>query len=155
MEISLIVLSISLLVCLFFIGKLYSKSTDLQNEISKMKSEVEWSKKEVERANKAQEELVSIDPGDKAIIPNYGLQHTETKEDFHVTYEVEIVEVSTEKVKVKAVDFTSNDKFARDPNHKQAIINFLQDKWVNRKDIELIVDDSMRRDRKLKQILDN
>lgn len=155
MEISLIVLSISLLVCLFFIGKLYSKSTDLQNEISKMKSEVEWSKKEVERANKAQEELVSIDPGDKAIIPNYGLQHTETKEDFQVTYEVEIIEVSTEKVKVKAINYTSTDSFAKDPKHKQAIINFLQDKWVNRKDIELIVDDSMRRDRKLKQILDN
>ena len=155
MEISLIVLSISLLVCLFFIGKLYSKNTDLQDEISKMKSEVEWSKKEVERANKAQEELVSIDPGDKAIIPNYGLQHTETKEDFQVTYEVEIIEVSTEKVKVKAINYTSTDSFAKDPKHKQAIINFLQDKWVNRKDIELIVDDSMRRDRKLKQILDN
>jgi hypothetical protein len=155
MEISLIVLSISLLVCLFFIGKLYSKNTDLQDEISKMKSEVEWSKKEVERANKAQEELVSIDPGDKAIIPNYGLQHTETKEDFQVTYEVEIIEVSTEKVKVKAINYTSTDSFAKDPKHKQAIINFLQDKWINRKDIELIVDDSMRRDRKLKQILDN
>lgn len=155
MEISLIVLSISLFVCLFFIGKLYSKNTDLQDEISKMKSEVEWSKKEVERANKAQEELVSIDPGDKAIIPNYGLQHTETKEDFQVTYEVEIIEVSTEKVKVKAINYTSTDSFAKDPKHKQAIINFLQDKWVNRKDIELIVDDSMRRDRKLKQILDN
>lgn len=155
MEISLIVLSISLLVCLFFIGKLYSKNTDLQDEISKMKSEVEWSKKEVERANKAQEELVSIDPGDKAIIPNYGLQHTETKEDFQVTYEVEIIEVSTEKVKVKAINYTSTDSFAKDPKHKQAIINFLQDKWVNRKDIELIVDDSMRRDRKIKQILDN
>ena len=155
MEISLIVLSISLLVCLFFIGKLYSKNTDLQDEISKMKSEVEWSKKEVERANKAQEELVSIDPGDKAIIPNYGLQHTETNESFQVTYEVEIVEVSTEKVKVKAINYTSTDSFAKDPKHKQAIINFLQDKWVNRKDIELIVDDSMRRDRKIKQILDN
>lgn len=155
MEISLIVLSISLFVCLFFIGKLYSKNTDLQDEISKMKSEVEWSKKEVERANKAQEELVSIDPGDKAIIPNYGLQHTETKEDFQVTYEVEIIEVSTEKVKVKAINYTSTDSFAKDPKHKQAIINFLQDKWVNRKDIELIVDDSMRRDRKLEQILDN
>ena len=153
MEISLIVLSISLLVCLSFISKLYSEKDKLQNEISKMKSEVEWSKKEVERANKAQEELVSIDPGDKAIIPNYGLQHTETKEDFQVTYEVEVLEVSTEKVKVKAIDYTSTDSFAKDPKHKQAIINFLQDKWVNRKDIELIVDDSMRRDRKLKQIL--
>ena len=147
------ILSFSVLLSLIFIGKLYSKNLDLQKELSKMKSEVEWSKKEVERANKAQEELVSIDPGDKAIIPNYGLQHTETKEDFQVTYEVEIVEVSIEKVKVKAIDFTSSDKFARDPNHKQAIIQFLQNKWVNKKDIELIVDDSMRREAKLNQIL--
>ena len=146
MEVALLVLSLSVLVSLIFIGKLYSKNLDLQKELSKMKSEVE-------KVNQAQEELVSIDVGDKAILPNYGLQHTDTKEEFQVTYEVEIVEVSTEKVKVKAIDFTSSDKFARDPNHKQAIIQFLQNKWVNKKEIELIVDDSMRRDRKLKQIL--
>jgi len=146
MEVALLVLSLSVLVSLIFIGKLYSKNLDLQKELSKMKSEVE-------KVNQAQEELVSIDVGDKAILPNYGLQHTDTKEEFQVTYEVEIVEVSTEKVKVKAIDFTSSDKFARDPSHKQAIIQFLQNKWVNKKEIELIVDDSMRRDRKLKQIL--
>ena len=58
-----------------------------------------------------------------------------------------------DKVKVKAINFTSNDKFAKDSKNKSAIINFLQDKWVNKKDIELIIDDSMRRDRKLQQIL--
>ena len=60
---------------------------------------------------------------------------------------------SMDKVKVKAVGFTSNDRFAKDPKNKSSIINFLQDKWVKKKDIELIVDDSMRRDRKLQQIL--
>jgi hypothetical protein len=40
-----------------------------------------------------------------------------------------------------------------DPKNKSAIINFLQDKWVKKDDIELIIDDSMRRDRKLQQIL--
>jgi len=146
MEVAVLVLSITILVSLIFIGVLYSKNINLQKELSKMKSEVE-------KVNQAQEELVSIDTGDRAILPDYGLQHTDTKESFSVTYEIEILEVSIDKVKVKAIDFTSTDKFAKDPKNKSAIINFLQDKWVNKKDIELIVDDSMRRDRKLKQIL--
>lgn len=146
MELVLIVLSFTVLLSLIFIGKLYSKNYDLQKELSKMKSEVE-------KVNQAQEELVSIDTGDKAILPDYGLQHTDTKESFSVTYEVEVLEVSIDKVKVKAIGFTSTDKFAKDPKNKSSIINFLQDKWVSKKDIELIVDDSMRRDRKLKQIL--
>lgn len=146
MEVALIVLSFSILISLIFIGKLYSKNINLQKELSKMKSEVE-------KVNQAQEELVSIDPGDRAILPDYGLQHTDTKESFNVTYEIEILEVSMDRVKVKAIDYTSTDKFAKDPKNKSSIINFLQNKWVSKKDIELIVDDSMRRDRKLKQIL--
>ena len=146
MELAVVVLSFSVLVSLIFIGKLYSSNIGLQKEMTNMKSEVE-------RANKAQEDLVSIDPGDRAILPDYGLQQVDTKENFHVTYEIEILEVSMDKVKVKAIDYTSNDKFAKDPKNKPSIINFLQSKWVSKKEIELIVDDSMRRDRKLQQIL--
>jgi len=146
MELTLVVLSFSVLVSLIFIGKLYSSNIGLQKEMTNMKSEVE-------RANKAQEDLVSIDPGDRAILPDYGLQQVDTKENFHVTYEIEILEVSMDKVKVKAIDYTSNDKFAKDPKNKSSIINFLQSKWVSKKEIELIVDDQMRRDRKLQQIL--
>ena len=145
MEIAVVVLSFSVLVSLCLIAFLYSRNLALQKVVSNMKSEVEKTKKD-------QEELVSIDVGDKAIIPNYGLTHTDTKEDFHVTYEVEVLEVSTKKVKVRAVSFTSNDKFARDPKNKQSIIHFLQDKWVDRKSIELLVDDQMRREKKLKQL---
>jgi hypothetical protein len=146
MELAVVVLSFSVLVSLIFIGKLYSSNIGLQKEMTNMKSEVE-------RANKAQEDLVSIDPGDRAILPDYGLQQVDTKENFHVTYEIEILEVSMDKVKVKAIDYTSNDKFAKDPKNKSSIINFLQSKWVSKKEIELIVDDQMRRDRKLQQIL--
>jgi hypothetical protein len=146
MELALIVLSFSVLISLIFIGKLYSKNVSLQKEMANMKLTVD-------KVNQAQEELVSIDPGDRAILPDYGLQHTDTKENFSVTYEVEVLEVSMDKVKVKAINYTSTDKFAKDPKMKSSIINFLQDKWVNKKDIELIIDDSMRRDRKLQQIL--
>jgi hypothetical protein len=146
MEISLIILSITLFLSIIFTHRLYTINSELKSENDKLKSEVDKSKKD-------KEELVSIDPGDRAILPDYGLQHTDTKESFHVTYEVEIVEVSVDKVKVKAIDFTSNDKFAKDPKHKSAIIDFMKDKWIAKKDIELIVDDSMRRDAKLQEIL--
>jgi hypothetical protein len=146
MELAVVVLSFAVLISLVFIGKLYFNNVKLQVEMANMKLAVD-------KVNKAQEELISIDTGDRAILPDYGLQHTDTKESFSVTYEVEVLEVSMDKVKVKAIDFTSNDKFAKDSKNKSAIINFLQDKWVNKKDIELIIDDSMRRDRKLQQIL--
>jgi hypothetical protein len=146
MEISLIILSITLFLSIIFTHRLYTINSELKSENDKLKSEVDKSKKD-------KEELVSIDPGDRAILPDYGLKQVDTNESFEVTYEVEIVEVSMDKVKVKAVGFTSNDRFAKDPKNKSSIINFLQDKWVKKKDIELIVDDSMRRDRKLQQIL--
>ena len=146
MELTLIVLSFSVLISLIFIGFLYSKNLGLQKEMANMKLEVEKTKK-------YQEDLVSIDPGDRALLPEYGLKTIDTNENFHVTYEIEITEVSIDKVKVNAVDYTSNDKFAKDPNNRSSIINFLQNKWVSKKEIELIVDDQMRRDRKLQQIL--
>lgn len=146
MELALIVLSFSVGISLVFIGFLYSKNVGLQKEMANMKLTVD-------KVNQAQEELVSIDPGDRAILPDYGLQQVDTGENFHVTYEVEITEVSVDKVKVRAIDYTSTDKFAKDPKNKSSIINFLQNKWVKKKDIELIIDDSMRRDRKLQQIL--
>ncbi len=146
MELTLVVLSFSVLVSLIFIGVLYFKNIDLQKEMTSLRLEVKKTKK-------SQEDLVSIDPGDRAILPEYGLKQIDTNESFHVTYEIEITEVSIDKVKVNAVDYTSNDKFARDPNNRSSIINFLQKKWISKKDIELIVDDSMRRDRKLQQIL--
>ena len=146
MEISLIILSVALFLNIIFILRLHKVNSMLKSENDKLKSEVEKSKQD-------KQELISIDPGDRAIIPNYGMIQTDTKESFRVTYEVEIVEVSVDKVKVKAIDFTSNDKFARDPKHKSAIIDFMKDKWISKRDIELIVDDSMRRDAKLQEIL--
>lgn len=145
-EFILIGFVVVLMISLSFIHRLYSKIEKLQKENNKLKLVADKTMKDAE-------ELVSIEPGDKAILPDYGLQHTETKENFYITYEVEVVEVSLDKVKVKAIDFTSEDKFAKDPKNKSSIINFLQDKWVKKDSIELIIDDSMRRDRKLQQIL--
>lgn len=135
-----------LLINILFIHRLYSKIEKLQKENHELASIADKTLKDAE-------ELVSIEPGDKAILPDYGLQYSETKESFHVTYEVEVVEVSLDKVKVKAINFTSEDKIAKDPKNKLGIINFLQDKWVDKDSMQLIIDDSMRRDRKLQKIL--
>jgi len=145
-EFILIGFIVVLLVNLLFTHRLYSKVEKLQKENDNLRLIADKTLKDAE-------ELVSIEPGDKAILPDYGLQHTDTKESFSITYEVEVLEVSLDKVKVKAINFTSEDKFAKDPKNKSSIINFLQDKWVKKDDIELIIDDSMRRDRKLQQIL--
>lgn len=154
MEIALIIASSTILLLLGFIGKLLSKIDKLNKTMDSMKENVDNKVKQLENKIRAQEELVSIEPGDKAILPNYGLSVKSTNESFTVTYEVEIIEVSTKKVKVNALDYQSNDSFPSDPKNKKSIINFLQNTWVDRKDIQLIVDDQIRRERKLNQILD-
>ncbi len=145
MEITLFILSLSTLLSLIFIGFLFNKNIKLQREISEMKFAVE-------KVTKEQEELVSIDIGDKAIIPNYGLTYKD-EDSFTVTYEVEVLEVSEDKVKVRSIDYTTSDKIARDPKLKPSILAFIDGKWIEKTTIELIVDEQMRRNRKLKQIL--
>lgn len=154
MEIALIITSSTILLLLGYITNLLSKIDKLKENILSMKEDVDNKVKQLENKIKAQEELVSIEPGDKAILPNYGLSVKSTNESFTVTYEVEVIEVSTKKVKVNALDYQSNDSFPSDPKNKKSIINFLQNTWVDRKDIQLIVDDQIRRERKLNQILD-
>ena len=152
---TILILSVGLFLSLIYIGVLFNKNSKLKSEIDGMKNTVSEKVNQLERQIKAQEQLandlVSIDPGDRAIIPNYGLTYNE-KEDFKVTYEVEILEVSIDKVKVKAIDFTSTDRVGRDPQRRQGILDFMNGKWMKKKEIELVVDDQMRRDKKLNQI---
>lgn len=136
-----------------FIFNLFNKNIKLQMQIDSMKETVQNKVRQLESQIKIQEELVSIEPGDKAILPDYGLKSNSTGESFSVTYEVEITEVSLEKVKVNAIGFTSHDSYAKNPNNRQSIINFLQNYWISKKEIELIVDSEMRREKKLNQIL--
>lgn len=151
MEIAILILSITLFISIIFLGILFDKYSKLLTNYSDTVTSV---KKEKEKLDK----LVQIEPGDNAIIPNYGLQYTDdsTGEDvitsFKVTYEVEITEVAKDKVKVKANDFTSTDSIARDPKKKQGIIDFLQDKWVDKSSIELVMDAQKRRNIKLNEL---
>jgi hypothetical protein len=151
MEIAIVILSITLFLSIIFLGILFSKYTKLLTNYSDTVSRV---KKEKEKLDN----LIQIEPGDNAIIPNYGLQYTddstgeEVVTSFKITYEVEILEVAKDKLKVKATDFTSIDSIARDPQKKQGILNFLQDKWVDKSSVELVMDAQKRRNIKLNEL---
>ena len=146
----LIVLSISLLISILFIISLYDKCDTIRKELDNVKSSVFKEKQKLDN-------LVSIEPGDTCIIPDYRLTNTdETRNpiqiNFGVTYEAEILEVSKDKIKVRAVNYTSNDKFPRDPKNRKGIIDFLQDKWVDKSIVELVIDTRKRRNIKLDEL---
>ena len=146
----LIVLSISLLISILFIISLYDKCDTIRKELDNVRSSVVKEKQKLDN-------LVSIEPGDTCIIPDYRLTNTdETRNpiqiNFGVTYEAEILEVSKDKLKVRAVNYTSNDKFPRDPKNRKGIIDFLQDKWVDKSSVELVMDTRKRRNIKLDEL---
>jgi hypothetical protein len=141
LEAVVLILSILLFSSFIIVVKFWSKIDKLKLQIEKLEDDV-----------KKVEKVVEIEAGDKALLPDYGLSHKTTNESFTVDYEVEILEVSVDQVKVKALSYTSQDSFAKDPQNKHSIINFLQSTWIPKSDIQLIVDDQMRREKKLNQL---
>ena len=165
LQIAVFVLAICLLASLIGIVTLYSKCEEIRVEkdkISKEKDKIKKEKDKVQREldNALKKDLIEIEPGHKVIYPDYGLTWTDTDKDgnkmnpvsFKVTYELEVLDVTETRLKVKAVDFTSMDQIGRDAKRKPSIIQFMQDKWVNKNEVQLIVDDSVKRDLKLKQL---
>ena len=128
--------------CVFLIVK-YFKIKGLNNSLIENNSKLQ----------KKISEFKNYIPGRKGLLYNFGLEQSSTKTSFIVTYEVEIIEVSENKIKVSAYDFTSTDSFARDPTNKQNIIGFFQNQWVPKKDVELLIDKTDIRDSKIEQIL--
>lgn len=142
----MLVLAVISLVSIIFSIVLFNKVIELNKDLTKAKLDLN---KTMEDA----QELVEIEAGDNAIVPNYGLM---TKGDnpvkFEVTYEVEILEVSVDSVKVKAFDYRSHDSYAKDPANKQSILNFMTGSWIKRNDVEILMDEKKRRSIKLNQL---
>jgi hypothetical protein len=153
LQIAVFILSICLLCSLIGNITLYSKCEEVRAEKDKIK-------REKDKADAFKKDLIAIEPGHRVIYPNYGLTWTDKDKDgndlppesFQVTYELEVLEVTENKLKIKAVDITSEDKIGRDPAKKSGIINFMKNKWVDKNKVQLIVDDSVKRDLKLKQL---
>jgi len=98
---------------------------------------------------------VEVSPGDTGLIHGYNLQHNRkdgTQYAFLVDFEVSIIELSEKSLKVSAIDFTSNDAWAKDPTNKPGIIKFFQNQWVNRNEVEIIYDERKRRNEKLNEL---
>lgn len=149
---ALVVLSISLLISILFIISLYDRFDAIRKELDNVKSSVAIEKDKLDRERKKLDNLISIEPGDICIIPDYHLIYNDENIKFKVTYEVEVVEVTKEKLKVNAINFTSNDSITRDPQKRNGIIKFLQDAWVDRSSVELVMDTRKRRNIKLDEI---
>lgn len=76
---------------------------------------------------------------------------------FSVFYEAEVLEVSNKLVKVKAYDFTTDSHLPNEikqvNNHKNIIINFMQNKWIDKKLISPMVGKQFIRDHKIDEVL--
>ena len=145
-NIIILVLASLTLISIVFAIILFTKVLNLKDELNK-------ANKDLTKTIADSQELIEIEAGDSAIVTNYGLA---TKGDnpvsFTVTYEVEILEVSVDSVKVKAIDYKSQDSYAKDPANKKAIIGFLQDTWLKKHEVEMVMDNKKRRSLKLKQL---
>jgi hypothetical protein len=128
---------------------LFTKVIELNKELDKAKLDLNKTKEDAQ-------ELVEIEPGDNAIVPGYGLSTKGSDDEksisFTVTYEVEILEVSVDSVKVKAIDYKSHDSYAKDPANKQAILNFMTGSWLKRHEVEILMDERKKRSIKLNQL---
>lgn len=148
-NIIMLVLASITLISIVFSMILFTKVIELNKELDKAKLDLNKTKEDAQ-------ELVEIETGDNAIVPGYGLSTKgadgEKSISFTVTYEVEIVEVSVDSVKVKAIDYRSHDKYANDPANKQAILNFINGSWLKRHEVEMLMDERKKRSIKLNQL---
>ena len=147
MAIAMTILSISTLIGMIYIMKLHS-------ELAKAKAEKRDAEDKVaSMASMSKKPAVEIEPGDSGIIPGYGLTTTgDNPISFTVCYEVEILEVAADKLKVSAKGYTSHDSYAKDPANKQSIIGFMQSQWVDRREVSLVMDDKKKRSIKLESL---
>jgi hypothetical protein len=117
-------------------------------------------KKASTKAEKSNSILSDILPGDKVLIKydlRYTKEHTSDGKDhpFAVIYEANVIDFSKDRVKIKTIDFTSVDKLANDPKYRSGILDFLNGKWIEKSKVELVVDDSRRRENKINKILES
>ncbi len=77
------------------------------------------------------------------------------KEEFYVTYELEVIATSESKLKVKVLDFSSGYTQANDPSNKGWITKVVDNGWIYKSEFELadINNTQQTRDKKLNQIL--
>jgi len=144
-NLTIIILSSIILILVIFNIVQFNRNAKLVDKNNQLGSKV----KEVESDFKVQ-------VGSRGVIPNFPLVNNNTNHEYKVDYVIEILEVGETMLKVKSNEFTSNDAYARDPKNKQMILDVLNvsNPWVKMDEVELLYDDTMRRNNKLEQLLD-
>ena len=98
------------------------------------------------------DERIMFVPGSKVLIPGYELV-ADKKDSFSVDYECDVIEISDTKIKVSAYDFSSSESIGKNPAMRNSIIGFMQNTWIDKDKVELIMDESDIRDEKLNKLL--
>ncbi len=144
----LIVFSITPILLLIIMVFMYVRINKMNEIISNLKSEINTQKQK-------NNSFLKFYVGSKALLNDYQLTHTPStgnKREFSVDYEVEVVDISETEIKVKAINFVGNDTFSRDPQNKSGIISFMQNRWVSKREAQLIMDESHNRQVKLEEL---
>lgn len=155
----IIILSIALLASIAFNHILYGKIQSIAEEKENIKKEKEKADNKIEWFNKKKlDELNNIDYiGRKGVYVESLIWQTgeHANKSFSVTYEVEILEFTDTKFKIKANSAMADQSFASDSKYKNSYLSYINDRnnWVNRADVQLMMDDTTKRNLKLEKIL--
>ncbi len=145
----ILLLSLTPIALLGVILFLILRVKDLKVKISDLNTQLDKQKEK-------QKSFLKFYIGSKALLNDFNLSHTDSttgkKTEFSVDYEVEVVDISETQIKVRATGFNGNDKWSKDPQHRQGIIAFMQDRWVSKKDAQLIMDEAHNRQVKLEEL---
>jgi hypothetical protein len=129
------------------LSKLLSGSlTNLNNLISENIS----LRNQIEQLKKSKQSLFAVNVGDKVII-NKDLHNKTASVDFEVIFECNVIEVTRNKLKLNAYDLKSNHDWPN--NNRQSVIDYFQNKWENRSECDIIMEEYHIRDNKLNDLL--
>ena len=79
--------------------------------------------------------------------------HKPTDTHFEVLYEASVLDMSTNQLKINAISFQSTHEWTNQAKNKQSVISYLQGKWVERNECEIILETQHIRDVKLDDLL--
>lgn len=113
----------------------------------------------VNRPTKSSNTLILTKP--KSSIGSKGIYNTSVyvtqnskKEEFYITYEVEVIAESSDKFKLKVLDYTSTASRAKEQNYRSTIIDIVDNTWIYKTSFDPITNTQADpRDQKINEIL--
>lgn len=139
-------------------GKLVEANADLIKTNTQLKSEIENLKSQLSHSEKRRKNLLSINKGERALIPGYSLtfgRGTKDEINFKAYVECDVIEVTDKKIKVVPYRvITDSNEVNADQSKLQGIVDFLKDKWIDISDVQPILDTQVRREDKLEELND-